>query len=76
MGIQELNVKGKTGYVICKVDRKDDYTKLKSGWFNEISSQQRNTRETRSYTLSGVKGCLISIRYPVLGVLRWRQTGV
>jgi len=45
--IKELAGKGKTSYVICKVDKNGRYTKLKTGWFNEINSQKSNKRETQ-----------------------------
>ncbi len=61
--IKELDGKGKTSYVICKVDKNGNYTKLKTGWFNEINSQKSNKRETRQHTLRGVKGHLISIHF-------------
>jgi hypothetical protein len=63
VSIRELDGKGKTSYVICKVNRNGTYTKLKTGWFNEVNSQKSNKRETRSHTLSGVKGHLISIHF-------------
>lgn len=61
--IKELDGKGKTSYVICKVDKNGRYTKLKTGWFNEINSQKSNKRETRQHTIKGVKGHLISIHF-------------
>lgn len=61
--IKELDGKGKTSYVICKVDKNGKYTKLKTGWFNEINSQKSNKRETRQHTLKGIKGHLISIHF-------------
>ncbi len=61
--IMELDGKGKVSYVICKVDRKGRYTKLKTGWINEINSQKSNKRETRRHTISGVKGYIISIHF-------------
>jgi hypothetical protein len=63
VNINELDGKGKTSYVICKVDRNGRYTKLKTGWFNEINSQKSNKRETRSHTISGVKGYLVTIHF-------------
>lgn len=61
--IKELDGKGKTSYVICKVDKNGRYTKLKTGWFNEISSQKSNKRETHQHTLKGVKGHIISVHF-------------
>lgn len=63
VNIRELDGKGKTSYVICKVNRDGSYTKLKTGWFNEVNSQKSNKRETRSHTISAVKGHLISIHF-------------
>ncbi|MEM9928861.1 MAG: hypothetical protein AAF840_03490 [Bacteroidota bacterium] len=61
--IKELDGKGKTSYVVCKVDRKGRYTKLKTGWINEVNSQKSNKRETRRHTLTGVKGYIISVHF-------------
>ncbi|MEM1358495.1 MAG: hypothetical protein AAGF89_09860, partial [Bacteroidota bacterium] len=61
--IKELDGKGKTSYVICKVDRKGNYTKLVTGWFNEVNSQKSNKKETRSHTIKGALGHLISIHF-------------
>ncbi|TXF89992.1 hypothetical protein FUA23_08550 [Neolewinella aurantiaca] len=61
--IKELDGKGKTSYVICKVDKDGRYTKLKTGWFNEVNSQKSNKRESRQHTLKGVKGHIISIHF-------------
>lgn len=61
--IKELDGKGKVSYVICKVDRKGNYTKLAVGWINEINSQKSDQRETRQHTIRGVKGHLISVHF-------------
>lgn len=61
--IKELDGKGKVSYVICKVDRYGRYTKLKTGWINEINSQKSNKRETRRHTLNNVQGHLISVHF-------------
>ncbi len=63
LDIKELDGKGKVSYVICKVDRKGRYTKLKTGWINEINSQKSNKGETRRHNISGVKGYLISVHF-------------
>ena len=59
--IKELDGKGKVSYVVCKVDRNGRYTKLKTGWINEINSQKSNKRETRRHTLTNVQGYLITV---------------
>lgn len=61
--IKELDGKGKVSYVVCKVDRFGQYTKLKTGWINEINSQKSNKRETRRHTLTNVQGSLISVHF-------------
>lgn len=61
--IKELDGKGKVSYVVCKVDRNGNYTKLKTGWINEINSQKSNKQETRRHTLTGVNGYLISVHF-------------
>ncbi|MFK8161367.1 MAG: hypothetical protein AB8H12_02795, partial [Lewinella sp.] len=61
--IKELDGKGKVSYVVCKVDRNGRYTKLKTGWINEINSQKSNKRETRRHTLNNVQGYLITVHF-------------
>ncbi len=63
VNINELDGKGKTSYVICKIDKNGNYTKLHTGWFNEINSQQSNKSETRSHQLNNVNGYIISIHF-------------
>lgn len=61
--ISELDGKGKTSFVVCKVDRRGNYTQLRNGWFNDSSDRKKKTNEKRSFTISGVQGHLISIHF-------------
>lgn len=59
--IKEISGRAKTRYVICKVDRNGNYTNLKSGWFNEVSSQRSTSGESRKHTLEGIAGHFINV---------------
>ena len=61
--IQELDGKGKASFVVCKVDRRGNYTKLRTGWFNDTSDRKKKKDEKRSFTISGVQGHIISIHF-------------
>lgn len=61
--ISELDGKGKASFVVCKVDRRGNYTPLRTGWFNDTSDRKKNKREKRSFTIRGVQGHIISIHF-------------
>lgn len=61
--ISELDGKGKTSFVVCKVDRRGNYTPLRTGWFNDSSDRKNKKDEKRSFTIKGVKGHIISIHF-------------
>lgn len=61
--IDELEGKGKTNFVVCKVDRRGNYTQLRTGWFNDTSDRKEKKDEKRSFSISGVKGHLISVHF-------------
>lgn len=63
VSINELDGKGKTSVVICKVDKNNNYFPLATKWFNDTSDRKSKKNEKRNFTISGVKGYLISIHF-------------
>lgn len=61
--ISELDGKGKASFVVCKVDRRGNYTQLRRGWFNDSSDRKKKKDEKRSFKISGVKAHIISIHF-------------
>lgn len=61
--IKEIDGKGKTSYAVCKVDRYGNTVNLKTGWFNKEKKGKDNKRQSRSFTISGVKGYLVTIHF-------------
>lgn len=59
--IKELGGKGKTGIAICKVESDGDMTQLKDITFNDSNADQKDKSESKTYTLTGVKGCVLQI---------------
>lgn len=63
VNIDELDGKGKTSFAVCKVDRRGNYTPVRTGWFNDTSDRKKNKREKRSFTINNVKGYLVTIHF-------------
>lgn len=63
VSINELDGKGKTSVVICKVDKNNNYFPLATKWFNDTSDRKKKDDEKRNFTISGVKGYLISVHF-------------
>ncbi|PHN03723.1 hypothetical protein [Flavilitoribacter nigricans] len=63
VSIDELDGKGKTSVVICKVDKNNNYFPLATKWFNDTSERKKKHDEKRNFTIKGVKGYLISIHF-------------
>jgi len=61
--INELDGKGKTSVVVCKVDKNGNSTKLTTKWFNDTPDRKDKKDEKRSFSISGVKGYLITIHF-------------
>lgn len=63
VSIDELDGKGKTSVVICKVDKNGTYWPLATKWFNDTKARKKDKREKRKFTIKGVKGHLISVHF-------------
>lgn len=63
VSIEELDGKGKTSVVICKVDQNGNYFPLATKWFNDDDDRKDKDDEKRNFTISGVKGYLISLHF-------------
>ena len=63
VSISELDGKGKTSVVICKVDKNGNYFPLATKWFNDTSDRKSLKNEKRNFTINNVKGFLISVHF-------------
>ncbi|MDF1697263.1 MAG: hypothetical protein P1U56_15575 [Saprospiraceae bacterium] len=61
--INELGGKGKTSVVVCKVDKNGNSTKLTTKWFNDTPDRKDKVDEKRSFSISGVKGYILTIHF-------------